>query len=120
MKTLLVLAFIAPVTSWAQAKSAAAKPVVPTRQQSQSLQGLVNPRLLVVPTGRFLYRTLRDTLGNHYASPLPGGEWTLDIVRFLSPHWLTVRWRPGSAQFVAGDTATYYLPREGVRTIILL
>jgi hypothetical protein len=120
MKMLLVLAFAAPTISWAQAKllPRAAKSVVPTGQQV--LTGLANPRFLAVPTGRFLYRTLRDTVGNHYASPLPAGEWALDIVRFVSPHWLLARWRPGSDQFVAGDTATYYIPRTGVQTVIQL
>lgn len=104
---------VAPTASWAQAPLSprVVNPAVATIEQA--LTRLVNPRYLNLATGRFLYRHLRDTVGAHYAQPLPAGNWELDIVRFVSPRWLAVRWR-------GADTTTYYLPRAGARTIILL
>lgn len=114
MKTLLFFVFVAPLTSWAQVQlqPQVARPIVPTVQQA--FKG-PSTRFLDIPTGRFFYRNLRDTVGNHYASPLPAGEWQLRIIRFISPHWLAVRWLPGSLSYAAGDTATYYLPRAGAQ-----
>jgi hypothetical protein len=119
MKVLLVIALVAPVASWAQSSlpSHSAKPQASSFQQV--LSSAANPRLLNIPTGRFMYCHLRDTIGGHYARPLPAGNWSLDIVRFVSPHWLAVRWKSSFSKPVT-DTATYYIPRDGARTIILL
>jgi hypothetical protein len=119
MNVLLVIALVAPMASWAQAPlpSRAVQPQVPSFQQV--LSNAANPRLLNIPTGRFMYRHLHDTVGGHYARPLPAGDWSLEIIRFVSPHWLAVRWKSNSLQ-LATDTTTYYIPRDGARTIILL
>jgi hypothetical protein len=119
MKRLLAVALVAPVTSWAQSPlpSHAGQPQVPTLQHA--LSNAANPRLLSIPTGRFMYRHLPDTVGSHYARPLPAGDWSLDIIRFVSPRWLAVRWKSGTTKFTA-DTTTYYIHRDGVRVIVLL
>jgi hypothetical protein len=113
MQALLVLLLVAPTVGWAQAHLSPniVKPAVPSVREA--LTKSVNPRYLNLATGRFLYRHLRDTVGTRYTRPLPAGNWELDIVRFVSPHWLAVRWR-------GADTTTYYLPRVGAQTIILL
>lgn len=120
MKMLLAVALVAPVASWAQAKLQphTVKPEILNVQQALSRS--VNPRYLNISTGRFMYRHLRDTASSHYVRPLPAGNWELDIVRFVSPRWLAVRWRLNSAPFTAADTTTYYILRDGARTIILL
>lgn len=120
MKILLAVTLVTPVASWAQAKMQprTAKPEVHNLQQA--LVGSANPHYLNIATGRFMYRHLRDTVGNHYAHPLPPGNWELDIVRFVSPRWLAVRWRPTSAPFANADTITYYISRDGAQTIIQL
>ena len=120
MKVFLVLALLAPLISRAQTQGRIplVKPAVLTGQQA--LTGLINPRFLNVPTGRFLYRHLRDTLNNYQASPLPAGNWNLVIIRAASPHWLAVRWLPSFSQFATTDTAIYYIPRAGTQTIIQL
>jgi hypothetical protein len=109
----LVLLLVVPTAGWAQAHLSpnVVKPEVHSVQEA--LTRSVNPRYLNLATGRFLYCHLRDTVGTHYTRSLPAGNWELDIVRFVSPHWLAVRWR-------GMDTTTYYLPRAGARTIILL
>jgi hypothetical protein len=109
----LVLLLVLPTAGWAQAHLSPriVKPEVVNVQQA--LARSVNFRYLNLATGRFLYRHLRDTVGNRYACPLPPGNWELDIIRFVSPHWLAVRWR-------GTDTTTYYLLRANARTILLL
>jgi hypothetical protein len=118
MKALYAITLMVPTASWAQTQLQlhSVKPEVPTVQQA--LNNAINPRFLNIPTGRFLYRHLRDTLGNHYASALPAGDWCLTVVGFASSRWLAVRWVAGSPQFAAGDTTTYYIPRAGARTVI--
>jgi hypothetical protein len=120
MKVLLAVALLTPVASWAQAKMQPhiVKPEAPNVQQA--LSSSANPHFLNIATGRFMYRQLRDTADNHYAQPLPAGSWELDIVRFVSPRWLEVRWRPTSPPFASTDTTTYYISRDGARTIIQL
>jgi hypothetical protein len=119
MKRLLAVTLVAPVTSWAQSPlpSHAVQPQVINLQQTRS--NIANSRLLNIPTGRFMYRNLPDTVGSHYARPLPAGNWSLNIIRFVSPRWLAIRWKSDSSQFAA-DTTTYYIPRDGARVIILL
>jgi hypothetical protein len=119
MKRLHAVALVAPVTSWAQfpLTSHPGQPQVPTLPQA--LSNAANPRLLNIPTGRFMYRHLLDTVGSHYARPLPAGNWSLDIIRFVSQRWLAVRWKSGTTQLTA-DTTTYYIYRDGVRVIVLL
>lgn len=113
MRAFLALLLVAPTAVWAQAPlfPRVIKPAVAPVEQA--LIRSVNPRYLNLATGRFLYRHLRDTVGAHYTQPLPAGNWELDIVRFVSPRWLAVRWR-------GADTTTYYIFRAGTRTIIFL
>jgi len=122
MKLLLAITLVAPLTGWAQVRLLPRAAVPAARAEiEQVLTGVMNPRLLRLPAGTFLYRHLRDTLGNHYASPLPPGDWRLAIVRAVRPRWVVVRWLPGSAQFAAADTAVYYMPfLKGTQTIIQL
>lgn len=122
MKFLLALVLVAPLTGWAQQRlpPRVATPVARVGIE-QTLTGVMNPRLLHLPTGTVLYRHLQDTLGHRYASPLPPGDWHLIMVRAVGPRWVAVRWLPGSAQFAAADTAVYYMPfLKGVQTIIQL
>ena len=121
MNTLLPLVLFAPLLGWAQAPLPHPVVVASPLRVEQALRSLANPRLLQVPRGTFLYRHLRNTLGQRYACPLPPGDWELTLVRAVNPHWVAVRWRPYSAPFAAGDTALFYLPaQQGLRTIILL
>jgi len=116
MKLLLAITLVAPLTGWAQVRLLPRAAVPAARAEiEQVLTGVMNPRLLRLPAGTFLYR------GNHYASPLPPGDWRLAIVRAVRPRWVVVRWLPGSAQFAAADTAVYYMPfLKGTQTIIQL
>jgi len=118
---LLVLA-TTTLPGWAQTPLSSRKAVLPPHKNvAQALTGLANPRLLHVPQGTFLYRQLRDTLGNRYARPLPPGDWDLRWVSMVNPRWLAVRWLKGSVQYAAGDTALYYMPAlKGWATVIQL
>ncbi|GAB2470165.1 hypothetical protein GCM10011375_41010 [Hymenobacter qilianensis] len=122
VKAFFTLMLVAPLTGWAQAHLPPRTAVLPPPVRvEQALTGTVNPRLLQVPLGTFLYQHLRDTLSNHYVRPLPAGNWQLTIVRSISPRWVAVRWLPHSAAFVAGDTTLFYLPaQKGLQTIIQL
>lgn len=121
MKTLLVAALVMPGVSWAQSQLAP-RLVKPTLAPTlaEVLTNCANPRYLRLPAGTFLYRQLRDTVGNHYASPLPAGDWRLDVVGYATSRWAAVRWRKGSAESAA-DTATFYMPKaalKGAQTMV--
>ena len=116
MKALLVLTLMVPTASWAQAQLSprAVKPEVPTI--AQALRGSANPHYLHLPAGTFLYRHLRDTTNHRYAKPLPRGDWSLDVMKSVTAHWVAVRWRSGSAQHSLGaDTTTYYMPKAALQ-----
>lgn len=125
MKTLLLFLLMAPLTGWAQEQLAPRvvrpkAPLTPTEIQ-QAITKMANPRYFYLPLGTFLYRNLRDTVRNHYASPLPAGEWQLSVLYQVNSRWLAVRWLPGSAPFAAADTAVYYMPAmKGAQNIIRL
>lgn len=91
MQALLAFMLVVPTAGWAQAHLSSRTVKPETANGQEALTRLTNPRYLNLATGRFLYRHLRDTVGNHYTHPLPAGNWELDIIRFVSPHWLAVR-----------------------------
>lgn len=122
MNVFFPLMLLTPLLGWAQEHMPPHTAVVASPiSLEQTLRNVANPRLLQVPTGTFLYRHLRDTLGRRYARPLPPGDWELTLVRAVNPRWMAVRWLPHSAPFAAGDTAIFYLPaQKGLQTIIQL
>jgi hypothetical protein len=116
MKALLALMLAVPTVSWAQVQllPRAVKPAVP--DVAQALRGSANSHYLHLPAGTFLYRQLCDTVSHRSAKPLPRGDWSLDVVRSVTPRWVAVRWRSGSAQHSFGaDTITYYMPKAALQ-----
>jgi hypothetical protein len=107
MNRLLLLALLAPATSWAQA-------TLPP------LSGSANVHVLELATRTYLYRHLRDTSTTHTAKHLrPGG---FIIVRADYGQWLAVGRAKSRTQF-SKDTTTYFLPKaalEGAKVWVII
>lgn len=92
MNAFFLLGLFLPLLGWAQTPLPPRPAVVASPLHvEQVLRDVANPRFLQVPRGTFLYRHLRDTLGQRYARPLPPGDWELTLVRIVSPRWVAVR-----------------------------
>jgi hypothetical protein len=122
MKVFFTLVLVTPLMAWAQKPLSPRTAVLaPPVSIEQALNNMANPHLLRVPTGTFLYRDLRDTLGRRHARLLPPGDWELTLVRGGNPRWVAIRWLPRSAPFANGDTTLFYMPaQKGIQTIVQL